>query len=220
MSMRIDDSGSRGSTSRRRPSGGGSFATITRNVAPRRTVEQSVQQKQMMAPPAPAPAPMLGGGGGGGMGGGAAAPAPRPPSMNLEDFIQNHFLKRQTENENARALEDFDAETLRMRQQTEGDMEMSRQDLQRDMDDMGLENAGSFAARGLDRSGLVFQGQDRINEEGQRRGMQIQEMLTSLLGSRGQGRIQQQRSGEQLLNQRIAELTRQFNEQNQAPLAV
>ena len=242
MSMRIDGT--------RRPSGAGGArgsrttrtTSIASMVAPKPTQRNVPSIASMIAPPrqqttgagmlaaqpAPTPAPVLGGGGGGGGarrgggGGGSAAAmvAPAGPAMSLEDFIQNHFLKKQTENEMARALEDFDAETMRMQQETEADMALRQQDLQRDLDDAGLENAGSFAARGLDRSGLVFQAQDRINAEGQQRGRQIQEMLTSLLGDRGRGRIQQQRQGEALLNQRIAELTRQFNEQNQAPLAV
>lgn len=237
MSMRLDDSGGRGAP---RPPVRKSYAPRSRGsiispVVPKapntgyqgppsvtagRTLPSPIVNQGAGAPPAPSFVPRGGGGAGGGGGGPIASMiAPSAPTITLEDFIQDHFLRRQTENENARGLEDFDAESLRLRQETEADMRLRQQDLQRDLDDAGLENAGSFAARGLDRSGLVFQGQDRINAEGARRGQQIQEMLTSLLGDRGRGRVERQRSGEALLNQRIAELTRQFNDQNQAPLA-
>jgi hypothetical protein len=138
-------------------------------------------------PPATTP-PILGPVGGGGGGGGAMPGIGGTPTMTLEKFIQNHILRQQAENEAQRSLEDFDAETLRGKQETEADMAVREQDLDMQLADMGRDSAGDFASRGLERSGLMFQRQDRINEEGVRRRGDISDLLTQFIGDRGRGR--------------------------------
>lgn len=151
----------------------------------------------------------------GGGGGGGNVP-PGNPVMSLEDFIQNHILKRKADAEASRMLDDFDAETMRLKQETEADQAVRNQDLDMYLADAGRDAAGSLAARGLERSGLLFQAQDRINEEGVRRRSSIADLMTQLVGQRGRGRQEAERSARQMINQRIQQLSEMFNEQNMA----
>lgn len=168
--------------------------------------------------PAPAPAPVAPasfGGGGGGGGGGGAAPA-APPMMNLDDFIKSNFLYTAEKNEGKRRLEDWDAETMRLQQETEADQKMRRAALGRRLDDAGTANAEDMAGRGLLRSGLTFQNQDRIEEEGVEQENVIAQLLTNLIGQRGHGRLNQEAQNRSALNDRISQLTDQFNQKQTA----
>lgn len=161
-----------------------------------------------------APAPVAKGAGGGG----AGVPGGQAPTLTLEDFIKNHILKRQADAEGGRMLDDFDAETMRLKQETEAEQAVRNQDLDMYLADSGRDAAGSLAARGLERSGLLFQQQDRINEEGVRRRGGIADLMTQLVGERGRGRQETERNAQQLINERIQRLTEMFNNQNVAQI--
>ena len=117
-----------------------------------------------------------GGGGGGGSAAAATAVAARP---NLSDYLNNSYLRQQAVDEGARRLQEFDADTTRQRGLVTADQGLRRQQLQQNLDDQGVQNAETMAARGLLRSGLTLQNQDRINQSGnQQRGI-----IDQLLGT-------------------------------------
>lgn len=171
--------------------------------------------------PAPAPAPVYRGGGGGGGGSAprmaaapaAPAPPPAPPRMSLEDYIKGSFLMKSQEAENSRLLEDFDASTMMQQQQVEADQTFRQQDLRRNLDEAGIDNAESKASRGVLRSGFTFQDQDKINAQGEQQQNLIANLLTNFLSQRQQGRVAEQARGRGLLNDRINMLTQDFNKQ-------
>ncbi len=144
-------------------------------------------------------------------GGGAAAATQAAERPSLDDYIKSNFLYTSQENENERMLDDFDADTLRQQQDVEADQSVRRGDLYRRQADAGNANAEDFASRGLGRSGLVFQGQDRINAAGADQENSIAQLLSDLLSGRQQGRAQQEQANRSALNERINQLTSQFN---------
>ena len=162
-----------------------------------------------------APAPMAGGGGG--SGGGAAAAATQDFARpSLDDYIKNNFLYTSTENQNQRQLDNFDAQTLRGQQDVQATQALKQHNLQQNLNDSGQANAEDLAGRGLLRSGINFQNQDRINQQGEQGQNQIAQLLTDFVGNRQQGRQSQLTSNQAALNAQIANLTQQFNGQNSA----
>lgn len=214
----FDGGGRRG----RRPAAGGSFNTQFFNP-PKPTYPGPPNINAGGPAPAAPPvtqAPNLGPVGGGNRGGAMPGETPSSPTLTLEDFIKNHILKRQADAEGGRMLEDFDAETLRRKQETEADMAVREQDLDSYLADAGRDAAGGLASRGLERSGLLFQAQDRINEEGVRRRSGIEDLMTNLVGERGRGRQETARNAQQLINERIQQLTGMFNGQNMGQVGI
>lgn len=148
----------------------------------------------------------IGGGGGGGVGD-IGAPAP----MTFDDFVKKNFTYTQTQNEGARRLQDFDAETLLKRQQTEAEQNMRRTALQQTLQQMGGDWANDAANRGILRSGLYLQGQDRVDKQGVTGNQDIDQLLTNLLQERSSGRVQQEASNRSALNDVLSQLSQQFN---------
>lgn len=162
---------------------------------------------------APAPRTTSGGGGGGysapSMMTPMVAPAP-PPRRPLSAIIDEDFALRQQRDENARLEEEYGAETGRLRGETEREQGLRREELATDLEDMTLDSSESLAARGLLNSGGFFLNQDRIDAEGGRRESSIADMLTNLLSSRGSGLMALQAQGRNALNERIANITRDY----------
>lgn len=161
---------------------------------------------------APTPAPAAGGSlyrsGGGGAAAGMAAAAPR---MTFDQFLSGNPLYAMAMNENSRQLQDFDAETLRMTQETEAQQGLQRAALQRALASMANQGQGDLNARGIGRSGLAFQQQDEVNQYGVQQGNVIDQLLTSLLGQRTSGRIGVETQGRQAQNSLVERLLNQFN---------
>lgn len=156
-------------------------------------------------------APISSGGGGGG-GGYSDAPVSRP---SLDDYIKSNFLYTQTDNEGKRRLDDFDAEGLRLQQDTEAEQRNRRGTLQRDLADASQASSEGLAGRGLLRSGFLFQNQDKINSIGAEKENDIASLLTDLISGRQTSRRQLEASNRDALNQQIQKLTDQFNSQQQ-----
>lgn len=149
-----------------------------------------------------------------GGGGGAAAAAPvAPPRPNLTDYINNNFLKTQAESEAQRRLQEYDAATQQQTTAGQADEATKLGLLQQNLDDQGIANAEDMAGRGLLRSGLTFQGQDKINQQGQIAQNNIHQVLANLLQGRSQGRVQQEAQGRQGINDAINQITQQYNTQ-------
>lgn len=175
----------------------------------------------VLAPAAAAPAVSYapsgdGGGGGyvggGGGGGGAAGAVGAIAVPSFDQYIANDFGYRQAENENTRRLNDFDAETLRGRQQTEAEQGLRRTALQQVLQDAGGEWAGDTADRGLLRSGLYQQGQDRfVDQRGVQGNQDIDQLLSEFISNRGAGRIQEEASGRNALNEVLSRLSADYN---------
>lgn len=171
--------------------------------------------------PAPVPvwdnsAPSDGGGfsGGGGGGGGGAAPAAAATAVaarpSLQDFISGNYLRKQAVDEGNTRLGEFDADTARQRGLVAADQELRRHTLQQNLDDQGLSNAETMAARGLLNSGLTFQNQDRINQQGnQQRGI-IDQLLNTFTAQRQGQRAQQEAANRQAIADAIAKITDQY----------
>lgn len=142
-------------------------------------------------------------------GGGRAAPQPAP--ITFDDFVKNDFFYNQRLAENERLLSDFDAETLRMQQETEARQQLQRQYLAERLADMGIASAGDQAARGMLRSGSTFQKQDRINQYGAKEENTIAQLLTDLLSERTSGRVAQEQANRAAINQVLQQLASRFN---------
>lgn len=215
--------------------GGGKF--LNRTAAPRRAPDSifyrpnqttpsrgaTVVRSAPAAAAAPGPVPSYGGGGGGGGyggggGGGFAAPAAAaaPPRPSLREFIDNDLSYRQANDEfgdTGRRMREFDAETSRLRGETERDQAVRRQDLEQDAIGESQDLANDFAGRGLLRSGGIFQQQDILNQDVGRRRSAIDDILTDFLSNRQGSRVQQQAANRQALNERLASLTNQYTSQ-------
>lgn len=172
--------------------------------------------QQAPRPMAPAPAQESYGGGGGYSGGGgyatySAPPPPMPPRMNLTDYIAKDPTYTAEISEGKRRLADFDAESLLGRQRTEAEQAVKLQDLGRFLTESSLGNAESMAGRGLLRSGGTFLNQDKINAEGNVKRNSIQDLLTQFLQERARGRTAQEAANRQAANERISQITQQYN---------
>lgn len=156
-----------------------------------------------------------GGGGGGSSSGGAATAALAAPIVlpNINDYIKKSYLLNSTDQEADRKLDDFDAQTLAGRQDTEADMARRQVYLDQDLDNQGQANAESFASRGLDRSGLVFQAQDKIDAAGEKQRDSINQLLTDFTRGRTTARLTQQEANRQARAQAIQQLTDTYNTQ-------
>jgi hypothetical protein len=152
-----------------------------------------------------------GGGYGGGGGGGAAAAGPAVTPMTFDDFIAKDFGYNQTRNEGDRRLQDFDAETARMQQETQSEQAMRRAVLQQTLQELGGDTANDAANRGILRSGLYMQNQDRVDQAGVRGNQDIESILTQLIGQRAGGRVQQEQGNRSALNDVLSQLSQQFN---------
>lgn len=149
---------------------------------------------------------------GGGGGGGGMDTVSRP---SLDDYIKSNFLYTQTDNEGKRRLDDFDAEGLRLQQETEAEQRNRRNALQRDLAEASQASSEGLAGRGLLRSGFLFQNQDKINSIGAEKENDIASLLTDLISGRQSSRRQLEASNRDALNQQIQKLTDQFNSQQQ-----
>lgn len=221
----VDDGGSRKSRADGGRSIGGSFG------GPQMLVGGKVTSIQ---PPTPKPsAPNItvpdmgggdmGGGGGYGGGGGATAAAAAAPIKipTLDQFISGDFGYNQTKQENDRRLNDFDAETLRGRQTTEADQNMRRTALQQVLQDAGGDWASDSANRGLLRSGLYQQGQDRfVDQRGVQGNQDIDQILTQFIQQRGSARVDQEAQGRSALNDVLSQLSQRYNQQYVQPGAM
>jgi hypothetical protein len=186
--------------------------TLKVTAAQRASIPAPTRDDYTVTPPV-APAPVLGGGGGGGgRSGGAAAAA--APALTLQDYINSAFPYVQQQQTNGLNLQDFDAGTLQQQQQTQAQQDLQSSQLQNSLDTMGLNSAGDLASRGLLRSGLNFQAQDKINQYGVQQHNQIAQEMTDLVNQRAQARLQQIQANNAALNNVIASLTSQFNGQN------
>ena len=161
---------------------------------------------------APSPAPAVSYGGGGGGGGSAAAPvAPAAPKMSFDDFIAKDFGYKQTKNENSRRLQDYDAESLLLQQQTESEQDMRRTALEETLQQMGGDWANDAANRGILRSGLYLQGQDQVDQQGVEGNQDIDQLLTNLQSKRSTGRVAQEAANRNALNDVLSQLSEKFN---------
>lgn len=133
------------------------------------------------------------------------------PTPTLEDYIRNNFLYTQRMNENERTLQDFDAGTLKGRQDTEADQGKRRINLRTQLDDAGEENAGDFASRGLLRSGLLFQAQDRIDAAGAEQGNLIDQLMSDFIAQREQQRLAREQENRRAQDKVVGDLTQQYN---------
>lgn len=106
--------------------------------------------------------------------------------------------------------QEFEAETGRLRGETEREQGVRRQKLQTDLGEMSLDSSEDLASRGLLNSGGLFLNQDKINAEGAQRENGIAELLTNFLSQRGQGLTQLQSQGRNALNERINQITQQY----------
>jgi len=161
-------------------------------------------------PPKPAPQTQSLYRGGGG-GGGAAAAAPAAPRQTFDQFLAGNPLYTMAMGESGRQLQDFDAETLRMQQETEQQQALQRAALQRSLADMANTGQGALNARGIGRSGLAFQQQDKTNQYGVEQSTGIDQLLTALLGQRTSGRLAVEQQNRQAQNTLIEQLLSQFN---------
>jgi hypothetical protein len=168
------------------------------------------QQQQAMVQAAQQAA--LGGGEGGGAPAAAPAPAPEPapappvierPTVNLEDYIKSNFLVQQQRGEAERLTNDFDAETLRGRQETTAAQGLRSSDLTRKLGVLGQNSAEDLAGRGLLRSGINFQQQDKINAEGVVQRSAIDQLMTDFNTKRISGRANLQASARARENEAI-----------------
>jgi hypothetical protein len=154
-----------------------------------------------------------GGGGGGGGGGSAAAATVAAARPSLQDYIANNFMKQQADQEGQRRLGEFDADTGRQRGLVQADQRLRQTNLQQTLDDQGESNAETMAARGLLRSGLTFQNQDKINQFGnQQRGV-IDNLLSSFETNRASQRVQQEQANRQAIADAISKITDQYTTQ-------
>lgn len=152
-----------------------------------------------------------GGSGGGGGGGGAAAAATvaaAHPSLN--DFINSNYLRQQAVDEGNRRLGEFDADTTRQRGLVSADQALRRTNLQQNLDDQGLQNAETMAARGILNSGMTFQNQDRINQFGNNQRGVIDQLLTTFQNNRASQRQAQEAANRQSIADAIAKITDQY----------
>lgn len=155
-----------------------------------------------------------GGGGGGGGGGGAAvaatAAAARP---SLQDYISGNYLYKQAGDESTRRLGEFDADTGRQRGLVQADQALRRNQLKQTLDDQGESNAETMAGRGLLRSGLTFQNQDKINQFGNQQNSVIDQLLGTFAANRASQRSQQEAANRQSISDAIAKITDQYTNQ-------
>lgn len=157
-----------------------------------------------------------GGGGGGGLGGGGGVGASDvgiSTPLTFDDFISKNFGYNQLRTEQGRQLSEFDNDTLRQRQLTEADQGLKRAALGKALSQMGSDWANDSASRGLLRSGLYLQGQDKVDQAGVTGNQDIDQMLTDLLGERGQGRVSLEQQQRAALNDVLSQLSQQFNKQ-------
>jgi hypothetical protein len=144
--------------------------------------------------------------------GGAPAVA-AAPRVSLRDFIDNDFSYRQAQDEfgvGGRREQEFDAETKRLRGETEADQKVRREQLTQDIGDESIDAAEDLAGRGMLRSGGLFQEQDRINRSGAQRSSAIDDILSDFLSTRATGRLAQQQQNRAAINDRIQQLTSQY----------
>lgn len=153
------------------------------------------------------------GGGGGGAGGGAVGDAFAAPARTFDDFIRSNFGYNQLQNEQGRQLSEFDNDTLRQRQLTEADQGLRRSALQQSLSQMGGDWANDSASRGLLRSGLYLQGQDKVDQAGVKGNQDIDQLLSDLLSERGQARVSVQQQQRNALNDMLSKLSQEFNGQ-------
>lgn len=151
-----------------------------------------------------------GGGGGGGGGGSAAAATVAAARPSLTDFINGSYLRNQAVDEGNRRLGEFDADTTRQRGLVSADQALRRTNLQQNLDDQGLQNAETMAARGILNSGLTFQNQDRINQFGNNQRGVIDQLLTTFQNNRASQRQQQEAANRQSIADAIAKITDQY----------
>lgn len=159
------------------------------------------------------------GGSGGGGGGAAAAPVAAPAAApivhpSLENYINSNFLYTGQQNQNDMNLQNFDAQTLKGRQDTVATQGLREHQLQQNLNDSGQANAEDLAGRGILRSGINFQNQDKINAQGAVQHNAIADLLTQFNGGRDSGRIAQQNANQQALDAKIQQLTQAFNTTN------
>lgn len=150
-------------------------------------------------------------GGGGGGGGGAAAAATQVAARpSLQDFISGNFLNKQAIDEGNRRLGEFDADTTRQQGLVAADQALRRTNLQQNLDDQGLQNAETMAARGLLNSGLTFQNQDKINQFGNNQRGVIDQLLTTFQTNRAGQRAQQEAANRAAIQDAISKITDQY----------
>lgn len=158
--------------------------------------------------------PFSSGGSGGGGGGGsvAAAPvAPPKPTISLSDYINKNYALTSLDAENSRKMKDFDATTASDEAQTRADQAKRSVALDQSLAQQGDDNAESFASRGLGRSGLVFQAQDKIDADGENQKDAIGQLLTNLVAQRQQGRVSQDEANRAARLAAIQKLTDAYN---------
>lgn len=168
-------------------------------------------------PMAPTAATQILSGGSGG-GGSSVAPTPALTPADLDNYITNNYLYTSTANAGDRALQNYDASTLQGQQATEAQQAQKQGTLTQNLDNLGQQNAEDLAGRGLLNSGINFQNQDKINQQGAQGQNQIAQLLTDFINQRQTGREGQVAVNQAALNQQIAALTGQFNTQNNTTL--
>lgn len=169
-------------------------------------------------PPASPLSPATPSGGGSGSGGGtiAAPAAPAAPAMTLDQYIKNNFLYNQTQAAQSNALSNYDANTLKGTQDTQALQSQRESQLQQTQADAGNANANNLAARGLLRSGINFQNQDKINATGAQAQNGIDNLLTNFVGAQQGGRANLVNQQQQALNTVLGQVMQQFNGGNTA----
>lgn len=149
-------------------------------------------------------------GGGGGGGGSAAAATVAAARPSLQDFISGNFLNKQAIDEGNRRLGEFDADTTRQQGLVAADQALRRTNLQQNLDDQGVQNAETMAARGLLNSGLTFQNQDKINQFGNNQRGVIDQLLSTFQTNRAGQRAQQEAANRAAIQDAISKITDQY----------
>jgi hypothetical protein len=187
---------------------------------PEMSVAATRDAPSVILPSQPAPSADYGyssGGGGGGGGGSVAAAAPvappAPPRPNLQDYIHGNFQYGAANDEANRRLQEFDADTTRQQGLVQADQSTRRHQLQQTLDDQGEQNAEGMAARGILRSGLTFQNQDKINQFGDQQRGTIESLLNNFVTQRQGGRAQQEAANRASIADAISKITDQYNQQ-------
>lgn len=131
--------------------------------------------------------------------------------MDFADYLRNSFLYTNQNNENSRLLDDFDASTLLQRQMADANAQAQRDALRQSLGQLSQSNAGDFASRGLLRSGLYLQSNDRLASQAVQGENDIAKSLSDLIMQRDQGRQQLVGQNNATLNSVIGKVMDQFN---------
>ncbi len=129
----------------------------------------------------------------------------------FDQYVSGDFGYNQTRNEGDRRLQDFEAQTLLGRQQTESDQNMRRSALQQTLSQMGGDWANDAANRGILRSGLYLQGQDKVDQQGVQGNQDIDQLLSQFITGRQSEKVNLEQQNRSALNDVLSQLSQKYN---------